>query len=152
MCPGYTQTGPIPYPREWTVPMWNVDNSGWFLKPNSKCWKLAFRAFPFMGMFDWGGGLIPAAQWIGSYTPVCLFLFINLYDHNYQSRNSINTNLIFSSLTAAILLQNAVTHLLQSRNRNIIVKMLWAVRGFWGFLGMLDSNFEWAAKGVLGIE
>ncbi len=29
---------------------------------NSKCWKLVFRAFPFMGMFDWGGGIIPAAQ------------------------------------------------------------------------------------------
>ncbi len=24
---------------------------------NSKCWKLVFRRFPFMGMFDWGGVL-----------------------------------------------------------------------------------------------
>ncbi len=43
----------------------------------SKCWKLVFRAFPFMGMFDWGGGLIPAAQWTGSNAPTETFLHLN---------------------------------------------------------------------------
>ncbi len=28
---------------------------------NSKSWKLVFRGFPYMGMFDWEGVIIPAA-------------------------------------------------------------------------------------------
>ena len=54
---------------------------------NSKCWKLVFRAFPFMGMFDWEGGLIPL--WLSEarvksfklqtlYT-ACLLPIINLW-------------------------------------------------------------------------
>ncbi len=44
----------------WTVPANVVCASS---KPeiryfNSKCWKLVFRAFPFMGLFDWEGVLI----------------------------------------------------------------------------------------------
>ncbi len=30
---------------------------------NSKCGKLVFRTFPFMGMFDWEGVLTPVSQW-----------------------------------------------------------------------------------------
>ncbi len=39
------------------------------LKCISKCWKLVFRTFPFMGMFDWEGALIPVAQWGKSNAP-----------------------------------------------------------------------------------
>ncbi len=60
---------------------------------NSKCWKLVFRAFHFMGMFDWEGGLIPVARWdknsIKSFKLKTLYTCVSSY--YYRSMTIIKT-------------------------------------------------------------
>ena len=45
----------------------------------SKCWKLVFRTFPFMGMFDWEGGPIPVARWGKGNSSIKSFKLQTLY-------------------------------------------------------------------------
>ncbi len=54
------------------------------LKNNSKSWKLVFRGFPYMGMFDWEGVIIPAYDYIISNSNVkypCVYFSLLIYDH-----------------------------------------------------------------------
>ncbi len=54
-------------PLQWLSKITDIDNS--------KSWKLVSRGFPFMGMFDWGGVLISAAQWTRTNAPTDAMMF-----------------------------------------------------------------------------
>ncbi len=63
----------------------------WNISLNSKCWKLVFRAFPFMGMFDRGGVSVLARHtslsllecYISNSNIIypCVFFSLSIYDH-----------------------------------------------------------------------
>ena len=62
----------------WIRIHWLVHNDQWLSIYNSKCWKVVFRTFPFMGMFDWEGVLIPVDQW-GKSSTTCIILDRYMY-------------------------------------------------------------------------